>query len=224
MKETNFWILSPPANERLLAKRDEDEAPIETIKCPVEPGHQRGGRREGFLTVLLPRTQSDILWTWHSDCLISPRTLEVFINNKLTGFEARPVRTKFKSQSLKIPDFSELKPIGWGGIAPESSGIALIDFCEACGHTEYSSFTRADQLIEPSQWDGSDFFIVWPLPKFVFVSERAREVILENNLTGAVITPVADLTHGPRGLSPGKLEYWLPEAKARELNKKYDIE
>jgi hypothetical protein len=26
-------------------------------------------------------------------------------------------------------------------------------------------------------WDGSDFFMVWPLPRFIFVTEKAKNVV-----------------------------------------------
>ena len=117
----------------------------------------------------------------------------------------------------------EFRPIGWGGLAPAVSGVELTDFCEACGSTEYSGFTHPELLVDRTQWDGSDFFIVWPLPKFIFISARARKVILENGLSGSVVEPVGEMRMGIAPcLSPGKLEYWLPEAKVREIKRRYD--
>ena len=131
-----FWCLSAAGAERLLAERNHRDNLAEIIKCPREPGHQRGGKRLTPLSVFLPREfQRDFLWTWHSDCLISPRALHVLGEHELTGFETRPAVTRFKSLRTKAPEFLELRTVGWGGVAPEESGIKLTEYCESCGHT-----------------------------------------------------------------------------------------
>jgi hypothetical protein len=36
------------------------------------------------------------------------------------------------------------------------------------GFLRYTDLRDAEKLIDVTQWDGSDFFMVWPLPRFVF--------------------------------------------------------
>jgi hypothetical protein len=40
-------------------------------------------------------------------------------------------------------------------------------------------------LLDQNQWDGSDFFMVWPYPKFIFITARVAEFIKKYKLTGA---------------------------------------
>ena len=54
----------------------------------------------------------------------------------------------------------------------------------------YSDFTNPEFLIDESQWDGSDFFMVWPLPRFIFVSNRGPRLICRHELTGCVLETV----------------------------------
>jgi hypothetical protein len=224
MTMLRFWCLSAPRTERLLAERNDRENQAEIIKCSREPGHQRGGKRLTALSVFLPREfQGDFLWTWHTDCLISRRALHVLAEHDLTGFEAKPAVTRLKVAGTQPPEFLEFRAVGWGGVAPEESGIKLTEYCESCGHSEYSTFTHPEKLIDQSQWDGSDFFIVWPLPKFIFVSQRARDVITKERLSGAAVEPVENLKRGTViSISPGKLEYWFPPKKVGEIKAKYD--
>jgi hypothetical protein len=39
-------------------------------------------------------------------------------------------------------------------------------------------------LIDPAAWDGSDLFIVWPLPLFRFAGERLANILREEKLPG----------------------------------------
>jgi hypothetical protein len=108
------------------------------------------------------------------------------------------------------------------------SGIRLDDSgsCKSCGLLHYTEITDAEQLIDQSRWDGSDFFMVWPLPRFVFVTKRVANVIRDHHLTGVRIQPVSELKPSPHvipGYSPGRLSYWMPEKRARELGEPLGI-
>jgi hypothetical protein len=47
--------------------------------------------------------------------------------------------------------------------------------------------------MDPVQWDGSDIFIVWPLPKFIFITDRVRQFLLASKLKDMMITPIEKL-------------------------------
>ncbi len=89
--------------------------------------------------------------------------------------------------------------------------------CPDCGLLVYSSFTNPSELIDTSLWDGSDVFMVWPLPKFIFVSERVAQLVRNHHLTGVVLQRPEELQATSGTLSPGRLSYRMPEARAREL-------
>jgi hypothetical protein len=103
--------------------------------------------------------------------------------------------------------------------------VRLVEHCEHCGLLTYSSFKDATKLIDLNLWDGSDFIMVWPLPRFIFVTERAKNVIERAGLEGAVFVPIEKLLPSKhRHLSPGRLSYWMPKERAHQLGELYGIE
>jgi hypothetical protein len=215
-----FWNLRFPESTRKLAEWDHDVMELEQVICPNDSGHQRGGKRLTDLSVTLPRgIVDDFVWTWQSECLIQDRVLGLFRTEGFTGFDVKPVKARFKSCQDEPPTLRELVVTGWAGLARPESGIKRVQYCEACKHVRYSGITDARQLIDETQWDGSDFFIVWPMPKFLFVTQRVADCIRDQWLSGAVLTRVHDLSLGTDGFGPGRLSYRMPEARARELGK-----
>ncbi|MCE5268915.1 MAG: hypothetical protein LLG00_13640 [Planctomycetaceae bacterium] len=222
MAQIKFWNLRSPPSTIRLAEWASGEMDLEGIVCPIHEGHRAGGKRLTDLSIALPRrTIRDFVWTWHSECVLQDRVLELFKKHGFTGFDVKPVKAKFKRVSdCQIPRLWELLVSGWAGMASPESGITLIERCEGCGHTVYSGSNNSGTLIDISQWDGSDFFIVWPLPRFIFVTDRVAQAIRDNRLTGAVLTePKAlDLSGGLLGsFSPGRLSDALPDERARQL-------
>jgi hypothetical protein len=170
----------------------------------------------------------DFVWTWYTECLVRDRTLELLRRHEFSGFEVKPVTARFEKSVQRPPTLWELRLTGWAGMAKPESGIRLDESasCKVCGKLRYTGLTNAEQLIDESKWDGSDFFIVWPLPKFVFATERVVNVIREHHLTGVRIEPVSELKTSPHvipGYSPGRLSYRMPEKRARELGEPLGI-
>lgn len=227
MPQPTFWCLRSTESTRRLAEWAHDEMDMETVICPTNEGHQRAGKRLTNLSVTLPgHTVEDVVWTWYGECLLTDRTLELFQSSRFTGFEVKPVKTSFKQSSVSPPTLWELVVTGWGGMAPPESGIKLLEHCPDCGATVYSDWSEADKLVEPSQWDGSDFFIVWPLPGFIFVTDRVAQAVRSNQLGGTVLTAQSDLRVSSGvipGLSPGRLSYYMPEKRAKELGEPLGI-
>ena len=108
-------------------------------------------------------------------------------------------------------------------MASAESGINLVERCDACGYLRYSGCDNPEKLIDVSQWDGSDFVKVWPLPNFIFVTDRVIQVIRDHRLKGAVLKQPGELELSG-DLSPGRLSYWMPEERARELGATLGIE
>jgi len=220
MTENEFWHLAHPNSTVRNAEWMPGEIELEKVVCPIEKGHQRGGKRLTNLSIALRGgAVEDFVWTWLSECLLQERVLELFRTNGFTGFDVKPVKAKFKHASDHDPPrLSELIVTGWAGMASAESGIKLTKECPACGLLRYSRCENPGKLIDVSQWDGSDFFMVWPLPKFIFVTERVAKAIRDNQLTGAVLERPADLSFGMApGFGPGRLSYRMPEQRAREL-------
>ena len=221
MSEMQFWNLHGPNSTAKLAEWAHDEMELEQVICPADEGHRRGGRRLTDLSVTLPGgAVQDFVWTWYSECLLQDHVLELFRSNGFTGFEVKPVKAEFKrATDRKPPRLWEMVVTGWGGFAPPESGFRVIRHCEACGHTVYSGCTNPDKIIDASQWDGSDFFIVWPLPRYIFVTSRVVQAIRDNRLMGVVLRTPGELEID--GASPGRLSYWMPEERARQLREEF---
>jgi len=138
----------------------------------------------------------------------------------VSGFAVRSVDARFqKRRSQTPPEFWELVVTGWGGVAPPDSGILLnaSKSCAICGHLVYSTFTDPTRLINRASWDGSDIFIVWPLPGFYFVTDRLAKVIRSEEFTGVSMTDVSEIKTHTSELSPGRLSYWFDADAARRI-------
>jgi hypothetical protein len=156
--------------------------------------------------------------------LLQERTLTLLRSAGFTGFEVRPVEARFRRSTERPPRLWELVVTGWAGMARPESGIRLDEpaSCSVCGHLRYTGLRNPGSLIDESKWDGSDFFMVWPMPMFVFVTDGVRRTVREHHLTGVRVVPVSDL--GPAdGFSPGRLSYSMPEERARELGEPLGI-
>jgi hypothetical protein len=141
----------------------------------------------------------------------------LFVECKFTGFEVRPARITVTTTNKPLSLF-ELVPLGWAGLASPESGIRLIEDCAACGLKIYSGFEDPSKLVKETNWDGSDFFMVWPLPRVIFISDRVARTIKDQRLTGAQLRKPSDLKMGLLNeLSPGRLSYWMPESRAAAL-------
>jgi hypothetical protein len=80
------------------------------------------------------------------------------------------------------------------------------------------SYSVRQQFSTSELWDGSDFFMVWPLPRFIFLTDKAKQVIDSTELEGAIFVPVEKLpVTEHRTLGPGRLSYWMPKERAYEL-------
>lgn len=224
-KQHQFWRLDGPESQTRLAEWDDEMDYLETIHCPVDPGHQRAGRRMPNLSVALPGSDADdFVWTWKSECLIQDRVLRLFRERRVTGFEVKPVSARFVRSKKTPPVLWELVVTGWAGMASPESGVMLNKekSCSVCGHLTYTGLTDNSKLIKPEQWDGSDMFLVWPLPKFVFITDRLCQLIETHSLTGCRFVKPNEFNEMD-GFSPGRLSYSMPETRARELGEPLGI-
>lgn len=219
------YKIESPHSLRKLAEWDHGKMELESIVCPINEGHQRSGRRLTNLHIVLPDGEvEDFVWTWYSECLILESTLELLRSSSLTGFYVKPVQARFEKSTATPPKLWELVVTGWAGMAKPKSGIRFDESksCPVCGHLKYTGLTNANELIDESKWDGSDFFMVWPLPRFVLVTERVVRLVREAELSGVSILPVSKLKPTD-SFGPGRLSYWMPDARARELGEPLGI-
>jgi hypothetical protein len=236
---SRFWYLVDSHPEP-RASWNNDQMRHEIVRCPADPGivrggkryhaHQRSGKRLSILSVLLgDGPVDDFTQTWQSDWLVTVGAVHRLATSSLTGFETRTVQSRFAESSEETPELEELVITGWAGMASPESGIRLNESrsCQACGRLEYTCMTNPSQLIDVARWDGSDFFMVWPLPKYVFVSERVASFIQQQRIQGVQAKPLAEMgvssPHVTPGYVPGRLSYYMPDPRARCLGEPLGI-
>jgi len=163
------------------------------------------------------------VWTWQSECLIQDHVLQFFRTQGFTGYEVKPVKASFtKKSDQQPPKLWEVVVTGWGGIAPEESGVKLTYVCEGCGYCKYTGYSHPEKLIDEKQWDGSDFFMVWPMPNFIFVSDRVATAIDQEGFSGVQLIAPGDI-EPTDSLRPGRLRWCMPDARAREIGEPLGI-
>jgi hypothetical protein len=158
----------------------------ESLVCAKHKGHQRAGRRLTELSLdVLSWNVQDFSRTMLGDIVVSQHALDALRNASLSGFAVKPVSLSSYPagvDSSKLPRLWEFIILGRGGHAHRDSGIVVLRKCGECHLVEYSAFENGI-VIDPSSYDGSDFFAVAEYPKYMLVSERAKSVIESSRLT-----------------------------------------
>jgi hypothetical protein len=215
--------LDAPRNQKLAIVAGDTK--FEQITCPSCNGHLRAGRRLGDLRVTIdPAGVKDFKWTWSHDILASERLLDVFLKHRVTGYEIRPATVSYSKRSpAKPPALHELIITGWGGMASSAAGLTVVESCPACNHRTYA-IAAPSRLIDPAAWDGSDLFIVWPLPLYRFASDRLASIFRQEGITGVKLIRAPEIPFKPGNrATPGRLLDWMPASRARALGDRLGI-
>jgi hypothetical protein len=218
-----FWVLRQPGNQRPLMRAAYPE--FEETPCPATDRHSARRRRTGSLHVIAnPSVTRDFNWTWQHDMLITPRTLAVFEKHQVTRFEVRPVNVQYPTPiKARPPELYEVVITGWGGLPSREAGLTVIESCPSCGHRNYE-IAKPGLVINPGAWDGSDLFMVWPLPRFPFANDRLAKIIRGEKLSGVKLVPAPAIPLNPGDdFDPGSLFQWMPEQRAQELSRRFDL-
>lgn len=190
-----FYELRAPENipERKLAKWS-DSVNLEQIICPKTKGHYRSsGKRITELSIILPKNNDDIIWTWYNECLLTDKVVKLLQKNNITGYKlSKVIIDKAKTKEDIKKKLYELAVIGKGGNIHPSSGYKIIKVYPCCGLEDFQHFTNG-LIVNEEQWDKSDIFKVEEYPKFIIITEKVKRVLIENNVSGCEIIPVEKL-------------------------------
>jgi len=149
------------------------------------------------LSIILPSSKvGDFVWTWNSDCIVTDVILSLFRESGFTGFEARPViiekiegSSRRRNKEELVPPLWELLIRGKGGDAAPESGIYLFEYEEAGEiRRTYSSY-RNGIVVDEANWDGSDFFTINGYPKYILITDRVKQFIIDQKLTNCALIP-----------------------------------
>jgi hypothetical protein len=218
-----FWLMQKFERQGHVMTSHEH---YEQITCPERKDHVRGGKRHGTVSVKgTPSVmKTDFVWAWGLDVLVSQRVVDIFAKHRVTGFEVKPAKVSYDRKSQgPPPTLFELKVIGWGGLAASAAGPRLRYWCPYCGHKVYT-IADPSRLIDPTRWDGSDLFFVWPWPAFRFVSDRLADILRQEQISGVKLIPASEFPRA-RGAAagPGDLRNHMPEERARQLEEQYGV-
>ncbi len=223
MTDPQFWVLRKA--RAWPAWLDEKKIRVRHIKCPVDSTHNSTCGLIGPLSiVLVSKHVGDFVWTWLSDLLVGERARAFLRENKLSGYRLKEAGVRFRRAEYGPPPrLWEFKATGWAGMASPASGVELVDSCTACGMLDYR-LRNASRVVDPKRWDGSDFFMVWPMPRFIFLSDRAATLLRKAKLKGITVLPANELKLDVRILlTPGRLSHHMPLKRARELGQELGI-
>jgi hypothetical protein len=212
-------------DEKCIADSSDSAIAIsQIIDCPLNPGHRTSRRREKLDLVIPCSKPAGFIFDWMSDCVIQSSVLKVLTLNKITGFTTRAARAAIKKSGATL-DVAELLVTGWGGMADERSGIREKERCTGCGHVRYTGISDPTHIVNPMTWDGSDIFMVWPMPMYRFVTQRFVEIVRSAGFSGiSFVQAFPALRRGVLGgFTPGRLSDYMPMARARLLGKDFDI-
>jgi hypothetical protein len=180
----NFWKVEIGLDRPFVEGSEANR--WDSIVCAKHKGHQRAGRRLTELSLdVLSWNVVDFSRTMLSDIVVSQHALDVLRDANLSGFAVKPVRLSSYPAGVdgsKLPALWEFIILGTGGRAHRDSGISILRTCDECGLIRYSAFENGI-VVDPSSYDGSDFFAVVEYPRYLLVNERAKSVIESSRLT-----------------------------------------
>lgn len=192
--------------------------------CTGDPTHSCRHTRSEILRLVFPSgVQSDFSWTSYDEPIVTVGVMKFFEAAGISGCEFRTVELENTSGDSLSVNLFELRSTGWGGVASKESGIRVEKECRFCKRRVFSVFTDAESLLDIDSWDGSDMFTIWPLPRYIFVTEELRELIDDAEFTGVKMVRVEEMpVSAVGGYSPGSIFDWFEQKRAVELEREIE--
>ena len=125
----------------------------------------------------------------------------------VSGVEYMPVTVKPKfPHPNKLQQYWQVIALGWGGRIPQPMKDCGIEELERFYETEsgerpktierfrtFDGLTNKLPIFDPQQWDGSDFFHVWPILGVTFVTKKVATLLHEANIKHFSLVPISEL-------------------------------
>jgi hypothetical protein len=219
-----YFNLTRPDSEHLLG--EEGQKQTESRPCPITREHSDGRRRLGDLFFQLNHNSQDEMIIWGMfGCVIHQDVLAAFKKEGFTGYRLRPATVRFPDGTIS-QRYRELIVTGWAGIARPESGIRIMKSCPACHYKRYSGITDFENLIDWDQWTGEDFFILWPMPALMLITERVGHWLLSHKIKSFSLRGLEDFDPLVMqfGFTVGRLSDFLPEDLALRYGRSLGLE
>ena len=221
-----YFNLRKPKSDILLADY-ESYGKREEVRCPASSEHRARSRRIGPMDVSVKhcRFEERMIWCMAFGTVVHESLLNEFSGQGFTGFRSEPSTVTFGDGTISA-NYHELIITGWAGVATPASGVRVINSCPACHWKKYYAIRNYENLIDWSQWTGDDFFIVWPMPHSILITERVAFWLLNREVKSFNLTSLDDLDNptGRNGFTVGRLSNFLPEDLAVKYGRQLDLE
>jgi len=226
-----FFLLDQVFSQQLVGEVVKSDAVDEGVQCPANPEHQPwsdralASRVNPHLEVEVRHNKRDHMMIWTRatrDCLVHTGLLTKMRSAGFTGYSVRPAIVRFRDGFVSY-EYQRLGITGWGGLARTESGIQLVEQCSGCAKNRWSALIDPSRLIDRNQWNGEDFFIVWPLANYIFVSKRAADFLVSWKVRNCAIRDLSstcgDELFGGNDFRAGSLAGVLPSELALKFGK-----
>jgi hypothetical protein len=221
-----YFNLRAPTSEQLLAD-NESYGNRQNFPCSITTEHLDGSRRIGQLLASVKHNRHDerMIWCWAFGFLTHESLLAEFAQQRFTGYRSQPATLRFRDGSISR-EYHEFIVTGWAGLAAKESGVRVVKGCPACHWKKYSPVTNYEELIDWTQWTGEDFFIVWPMPNWILITERVALWLLSRDVRSFRLTSLDDWDQaaGATGFTVGRLSNFLPEDLAIKYGRSLGLE
>ncbi len=206
-----------PADRKTKPLRFENGFHCSLTEGPVSVSVSRKHRRFDFFLVSFTDKNSH-----GSYLLLAPRLWKLLEAAGATGYFLRETDVKlgFEHEPWER-DYRQMVITGWGGVA---KGIHRVE-----SYRGKQCYTLPDDLrnfFDFNQWDGTDFFDIWPACGF-YVTERIANIIKEEKIKGLHLRSLETVSFTPVdekvGLIGHPLRSLFPEDRARDIGEPLGI-
>ncbi|MDE3202473.1 MAG: hypothetical protein KGN79_16305 [Acidobacteriota bacterium] len=212
MSANEYYWIDPVYSDRFYGDGNESYSHREHSRCPITREHLEGSRRVGRLNLHMQHNDRSqwIIWSV-AGMVIHQDILEEFEKERFTGYRTEPATVQFKDGVIS-QEYQEFIVTGWAGIARPESGVKVRQDCPACHWKSYTGIKNTEQLVAWSQWTGEDFFMVWPLPLYIFVTERVADWFKAKKSRRYIVRGPEDRGHLAKttGFTVGLLSNFMP--------------
>jgi hypothetical protein len=220
---TDYFTLERP-KDGLIASYAKD-VPIwaDGPPCSLSRSHLNMIRVSNItLEVKHNRRDEKLIASVYPERLIHASLADELASHKLTGYRLRPAAVRFRDGKVS-EDYFELIVTGWAGVARPESGIHLVEGCAGCDYKKYSPLKKANQLIDWAQWTGDDFFIIWPLPAWILITQRVVDLLEKVKIKSYRLGSLRDIP-SYMNMTVGRLSDYMPEDVAQKVGRPLGLE
>jgi len=200
---------------------------MEIALCPLNEGqpsqHAMRQRWRRPLKIVAPvQRMTDFEWTVYRDIIIEEDIVDSLKSADFSGVKFQGVELFTTTKTPLGRRAFELTAVGWGGMARADSGIHVVKECPFCKRRVYSGFKDPERLFSSEEWDGSDFFVIWPMPKYVFITRKVVDYMLKSGYSGVLVKPINKFPKSIAvGYSPGHLDDWFDGQKLAAIKRQF---